>query len=312
LTVEVRRYEPALQADWASVLGRARNGLFLFDRGYMEYHADRFPDFSAIAYVDGEAAVLLPATKAADSARVASHAGLTFGGFVLAKDLRSETAIAAVDAICEALKGWGAEGLTVKPVPLAFCEAPSQDAEYALFRRGFTLARRDLSSFVAASQPLLPSKSKRRDAAHAARLGVRIEETGIDRFFPLLSDVLRARHEAEPVHSREELGLLQGRFPDRIRAVGAFLDDRLAAGALVFRYDRVWHTQYLATGEEGRSSNALDLLILTLIDQAREAGVDGLSLGTSMQGDGLNAGLLWQKESFGARTILHDVLEGDL
>ena len=31
-----------------------------------------------------------------------------------------------------------------------------------------------------------------------------------------------------------------------------------------------------------------------------------------MQEEGLNEGLLWQKESFGARSILHDVISGAL
>ena len=51
--MEVRRYVPALADDWHAVLARSRNGLFLFERTYMDYHADRFPDCSAIAYADG-------------------------------------------------------------------------------------------------------------------------------------------------------------------------------------------------------------------------------------------------------------------
>ena len=237
--------------------------------------------------------------------------GLPFGGFIVAAELRAEAAIATVDAMLDSLKDWGATHLIVKPVPLPFCAAPSQDVEYALWRRGFAIERRELASMVRLDAGLAPSKSKARDAAHARKLGVTIGDASVAQFYPLLSDVLRSRHDADPVHSEAELRSLQAQFPDRIRVVGAFLDNRLAAGAVIFRYGRVWHTQYLASGAEGRQSNALDLLIMTLIDEAAAAGVD-LSLGTSMQPDGLNEGLLWQKESFGARSALYDVISGEL
>jgi hypothetical protein len=310
--IEVQRYEPSLQSDWTAVLKRSRNGLFLFDRAYMEYHADRFPDFSVIAYSDGEPMMLFPATKEESSSQLTSHSGLTFGGFILAGGIRADVAIEAIDHTLHQLRNWGVTRLTVKPVPLPFCTAPSQDAEYALWRRGFTAERRDLSSLVLTRRPLGTTKSKMRDAVHAQKLGVTIGEAAVAEFYPLLSSVLRARHGADPVHSEDELRLLQERFPDRIHIMGAFLNGALAAGAVVFRYDAAWHTQYLANGPEGRQSNALDLLILDLVEQARAAGVDAVSLGTSMQQDGLNPGLLWQKESFGARAILHDVLSGQL
>ncbi|MBV9528997.1 MAG: hypothetical protein JOZ79_11630, partial [Sphingomonas sp.] len=41
-TVEILRYDSSLASNWAEVLADARNGVFLFDRRYMDYHADRF------------------------------------------------------------------------------------------------------------------------------------------------------------------------------------------------------------------------------------------------------------------------------
>ena len=54
---------------------------FFFYRDYMEYHSDRFHDFSLIIYNDkGNIMALLPASIDGDT--VISHGGLTFGGFV--------------------------------------------------------------------------------------------------------------------------------------------------------------------------------------------------------------------------------------
>jgi hypothetical protein len=96
--------------------------------------------------------------------------------------------------------------------------------------------------------------------------------------------------------------------------LGACLDGNLLAGAMIFRYGHVWHTQYLACSESGRALGALDLVISTVKEKATEAGAQYLSFGTSTEQDGrvLNMGLLWQKESFGARSIVCDSMSGEL
>lgn len=312
--MEVRRYQPALADDWHAVLARSRNGLFLFERGYMDYHADRFPDFSAIAYADGKPAALLPATMAHGSGHAVSHAGLTFGGFVLPRDSRTEVTLQTVDAILEALKSWGARELTVKLMPAAFCTYPSQDVDYALWRRGFELVRRDLSTILPLGDAIPPNSSKRQAIAKANKAGLEVGPGDLAAFHELLAEVLGWRHGVTPVHSLDELRLLMGRFPDRIALKAAMLDGETLAGALTYRYPTAWHTQYLAASAEGRKCGALDLVIATLIDEAREAGAQWFSFGTSSADEGrtLNQGLLWQKESFGGRAVTHDFLRGAL
>jgi hypothetical protein len=312
MNIEVRRYRPELAEDWAAVLADSRNGLFLFERPYMDYHSDRFPDFSAIAYADGRPAVAMPATMAGDHA--VSHAGLTFGGFVFRRDLRSDVALGCIDAVLGALKEWGARELTVKPVPQAFCTYPSQEADYGLWRRGFTLARRDLSTILPLAGSLALNTSKRQAVAKARKAGLNVADGGLHAFHDLLAEVLGWRHGATPVHSVEELELLMSRFPDRMALRTVERDGELLAGILVYRYPTVWHTQYMAASPEGRKVGALDLVVDELIAEARAAGVEAVSFGTSTTDEGreLNEGLLWQKESFGGRSITHDFLHGRL
>jgi hypothetical protein len=314
MTIEVVRYQPGLEADWNRLVAEARNGLFLFDRRYVDYHAERFPDFSAIAYCDGAPAVLLPATMADGRSHVVSHAGLTFGGFILGRQLRGDVAMDCIDAILAALKAWGGEELTVKLIPPVFCAYPSEEVGYALWRRGFALVRRDLSTAIPLADPIAFNSSKRQAVAKARKAGLMVGEGAIDRFHALLSDVLDVRHGTEPVHSLGELRLLMKRFPDRIALRSIERDGEMLAGVLVYRYGAAWHTQYMAASEEGRKLGALDLVIASLIEEARKAGADWLSFGTSTtdQGMELNRGLLWQKESFGGRSITHDFMRGRL
>ena len=312
MKIEVVRYDASQRAAWDDVLGQSKNGLFLFDRDYVEYHADRLTDFSAIAYVDGKPVMLCPASLERDQPLATSHAGLTFGGFVIARGLRTETALAAIDQILDSMKQWGATGIAVRLVPPYLCSAPSGEVEFALGRRGLAVVRRDLCSLLPLDRPAEMTRNKARDVARARKLGVEVTEASIAIFYPLLEQVLRERHDTLPVHSLDELTLLHGRFPDRIIARVARLDGAAIAGNLIYRYGHVAHTQYLAASKAGREHNALDLVIAECIDREREAGATAFSFGTSMDGAAINEGLLWQKESFGARSVVHQTLAGQL
>src|SRR5258705_13531663 len=78
--IRVERYEAGAERVWNTFVAAARNGVFLFDRRYMDYHAERFVDASLLFYEDDALVGLLPANLTGDT--LVSHAGLTFGGVV--------------------------------------------------------------------------------------------------------------------------------------------------------------------------------------------------------------------------------------
>jgi Acetyltransferase (GNAT) domain len=314
MDILVKRYGPDFAADWAKVLLSARNGIFLFERGFIEYHGDRFVDFSAIAYLGNEPVALLPAAIDQNTGEASSHPGLTFGGVVLRRELRGEVAIALINALLDSNKSCGAKSLTVKLLPDVFCAYPSAELEYTLWRRGFTLIRRDLSSLLPLEESLPFNSSRKEGVKKAKKSGLVVGHPLLPAFHSLLTQVLQARHGAVPVHSEAELMLLTKRFPRNISVLGATKDDEILAGTLIFHYGPVWHTQYLANSSAGRELGALDLLIESVIEEARAQGGKYLSFGASTEAAGtfLNEGLLWQKESYGARSIVHDFMRGEL
>lgn len=314
MTVTVERYSTGLASDWASVLKRARNGVFLFSRDFMEYHSDRFHDFSALIYLDNVPVSVFPASIDNSSYHVTSHGGLTFGGPVFVKNLRGSSALEAIDALLGSLKQWGAKSLTVKLLPDAFCSYPSSEAAYAFWRRGFQVVRRDLSSLLPLDDSLPVNKSKMQASRKGIKAGLTCAPVPAETFHSLLEGVLLAQHGAKPVHSCAELELLSSRFPDDILTSGAWLSGRLLAATMIFKYGHVWHTQYMASSDEGRNLGALDLVLETVIAMGRESGVKYLSFGSSTEDGGmiLNEGLMWQKESYGARSVTHDFMAGSL
>ena len=62
--ITIERYTPSHRAEWDDLVGRSRNGTLLHERGYMDYHSDRFDDCSLLARDDaGRLLAALPANR---------------------------------------------------------------------------------------------------------------------------------------------------------------------------------------------------------------------------------------------------------
>ena len=304
-------YRPELQGDWDDVVRQSKNGTFLHFRNYMDYHAGRFSDRSAIFYEKNKPIAVFPCSAHSDS--VVSHGGLTYGGLIYGKETHATTVLSIFQSLAAHYKAVGFKKIVYKPVPRVFHTYPADEDLYCLFRLGARLYRRDLSSVIElASRPKF-SDSRKNTARKAAKAGARFAEIEeMEEFHSLLASVL-VKFGSAPVHSAAELELLKSRFPNNIRLFGIIQGERLLAASLVFDFGHVIHTQYMASTEEGRALGALDYLLIQLIETTF-ADRQYLSFGisTEQQGQFLNEGLIRQKEGFGGRGMVHDFYEWDI
>jgi hypothetical protein len=290
----------------------------MFERGYLEYHAQHYDDASMLLLHGDEVHAVLPAHRSAGE--WASHGGLTFGGLVLHPRCGAYSVLQMFDALLPALQARGATRLLYKPVPHIYHRQASEDDLYALFRLGARGVRIDLSTSIdlGARSPL--AKGRRHALAKARRAGVVVRECAdYAGFWPLLERVLGERHGITPTHSLQEIQLLAQRF-EQIRFYGAYAGagvhagaGDLLAGSVVYHFDQVLHTQYLAASEQGRACGALDAVIAHLLEYAAPRH-RWLNFGASShdQGRALNTGLLAQKEMFGGRSTILQWLALDL
>jgi hypothetical protein len=308
--VEIRPYGPAMAKAWNAFNAAARNGHLLFDRGFMDYHADRFTDASVIACEGDRLVAILPANR--DGDHVWSHQGLTFGGLVV-DDAGASQVAAILDACVDTWRAGGLRGLTYKALPWIYHRRPAQEDLSWLFRRGAHLVRRDHTTAIDHRDPGAASQRRSRGARRAVAAGVTFGRS--DRwadYWNLLEAVLAARHGAAPVHSLGEITLLAERFPDAITLHVAEQAGAVLAGVVMFQTPQVAHAQYIAVGQAGRSVGALDGLFTDLV-AASSATSRWFDFGhsTTEQGHALNEGLIRQKEEFGASGVVHDVYELD-
>lgn len=310
MSLAVARYDEAQAPAWDAFVRASRNGTFLLERAYMDYHRARFADHSLLLRDAGGGIVaLLPANG--DGAVLHSHAGLTYGGLVLGPSSGAADAVAMLEAIVAYLPGAGFAQLRYKTIPSIYHRQPAEDDRYALFRAGATLSRRDVLSVVPRTDRLAFQSRRTRGAKAAAKAGARVVETReFAPFWAVLTATLRERFGVDPVHSLAEIELLAGRFPRAIRLFGAQLDGETVAGCVVFETERVAHVQYIAASEAGRRHHALDGIFSHLLAEpfADKPWFD-FGISNEQAGRVLNTGLVEQKEGFGARTMVHDFYE---
>lgn len=308
--MEIVRYDSSAKSAWDNFVRNTKNGHFFFQRDYMEYHQDRFDDFSLIVLDDEKKILAIFPANRRDGVMY-SHQGLTFGGFLVDDKMKTETMLNIFECLVEFLKNERITKLIYKCIPHIYHIKPSEEDRYALFRHEAKLIRRDVTSTIDLNEPVRYSKGRKWTVNKAKKETIElIESTDYEVFWQLLTDVLEANHNTAPVHTMSEMQYLASSFPKNIRLFLAKKEDVLLSGALIFENKHIVHTQYLANSEAGREMGALDLLLDYLI---REIYADKkyFDFGISNEDGGkvLNTGLIAQKEGFGARAVVHDFYE---
>ena len=308
---EIVRYTLELKAQWDSFVRKSRNGTFLFLRDYMDYHRQRFTDFSLLIFHKQSLVALLPLNKERDGS-VTSHSGLTYGGLITDKKGRAEKVMKMFECLNTWLRDAGIRRVVYRPVPWIYHEMPAEEDLYALFNVcNARLTAREISSTIAQENKLAFSQSRKDCLRKADKAGVKVTATNdLAAFWDILSSNLQQRYAVNPVHSLAEIMALASLFPSNIRLYAAYLDNEMVAGTMVYVMPRVVHVQYISASAKGKAVGALDLLFRYLID---EVYVDkpyfDFGKSTEDRGRRLNEQLIFQKEGFGGRGVCYDTYE---
>ena len=218
------------------------------------------------------------------------------------------------DAMMSFLKENGIRTLVYKAIPYIYHRYPADEDLYALFRYGAQVAECNISTAVALTNPAKYNENQRLNVRKANEYGLCVAEADdFSEFWEILTLCLMDRHNASPVHSLEEITLLKNRFPRNIRLFGAFSDNRMVAGCVVFIDHTTAHLQYIASSPDGMRMNAMALIHDHLMHN-EFAEMRYYDLGTSNENHGLvlNNGLIIQKCGFGGRGIAHQIYKVDI
>lgn len=306
----VKKYTENDFKTWNDFIVQAKNATFLFHRDFMEYHQDRFHDYSLIV-LDGEKWVaVLPANNVGNE--IFSHQGLTYGGLVYDEKIKLASVIEIFKVILSFLNENSIEKLQLKLIPSIYHQKPCEELNYALFLLDAQLIRRDTLAVIDLSNSYSLSKLRKRGVKNGINNRLIIKEVNdfTDFWNEILIPNLAQKHQAKPVHSLEEITRLKALFPEKIRQFNVYENEVIVAGTTIFESSTVAHSQYISGKEDKNELGGLDLLFYKLISEVfKNKRFFDFGISNENQGRNLNDGLSYWKESFGANIVVHDFYE---
>ena len=310
---EIIPYTPDKLAEWNAFVATSKNGTFLFERGYMDYHADRFDDYSLMFYLDNSLFALLPANKV--STTLYSHQGLTYGGLVFNHKATAERIQQLFRELNVFLAQNGFRKVIYKPVPHIYHQVPAEEDLYSLFSVcDAQIIERNLSSAIDLQNKLKWSRDRKYGINRCKNNHIIVEESNdFKAFWKVLEDNLQKKYDARPIHTLEEIELLKSRFPAQIKLFTATRNGEVLGGTVLYITPTVVHTQYISANEEGKHLRVIDGIFHHLLTE-REWTASYFDFGTSNEEDGhiLVEPLIHQKEGFGGRGICYDWYEWEV
>ena len=310
---EIRRYSAEKADEWNQFVAESKNGTFLFDRRYMDYHSDRFVDHSLMFYEGSRLLAVMPAHVAGDT--LCSHQGLTYGGLLMSPHLTIVQTMSLFREMNESLRAEGLRRVIYKAIPWIYHRLSADEDIYALFHECHArMVARDFSTNIFLQVGLRWERVRRRGIARAQKAGVCVERSdNYAGFWPILADNLMAKHGVKPVHTLQEIELLHGRFPQNIQLYQAVKDGEVMGGVVLYVSQQVVHAQYSSATPEGKKLGVIDMLYDQIFRDYRDYPYFDFGRSTEhADGSGLNEKLVFQKEGYGGRGLVYDIYEYDL
>lgn len=309
--IRVEKYTNSHREAWNKLVKESKNGTFLYERDFIEYHAHRFTDHSLLFYYKENLVAVMPAN--AEPTLLATHRGLTWGGIISTDKMTTVLMMELVQALVQYMQTSGFKKLYYKAAPAIFHKYPSSEDLYALYRAGAQLVRREVSSVIDIAQPQLLAHRNVRNLKKNEKEVIRLEHTdNYADFMKIVETLLQEKYKTKPTHTLQEIQYLKAKFPDHIHLLQAYAADELLGGVIYYVMGQTIHTQYIAFTDSGKNKGAMSVVVKELLERYTSSqGYRYLSFGISTENEGkvLNDNLITSKENLGGRAIVHDFYE---
>ncbi len=326
-SIRVVEYSPNEHKElWDSFVLRSMNGTAFHLQQFLAYHAPGKFDFHHLLFFDHERLVaVLPGGFTNGKKKYESPIGASYGSFVV-EDIDAATALAIVWAFEDHVEALGIEEVNLTNAPVLYQPVLSQNLEFALLYCGYFYQRHYISHITQLPESGDPTEDFdpiakryiRRAKSHYP--GVTIEEItaenfekSLEEFYPIIVSN-KARRDAKPTHSLEDLKRLNELLPNLIKLWLLRLDGELIAGSLIFLPNqRVPLSFYPMMRYEFSDVRPIYLLSEAMMQWAQKNGYRYFDLGVSQDTSDENPmtpalSLIEFKEKFNSRGILRSTL----
>jgi len=295
---------------WNEFVEQSKNATFLFHRDFLEYHLDRFQDFSLMVFKNQKLVAVLPANRKGNN--LFSHQGLSYGGLVLLPSIKFRDVVGILSSILDYLKDKSILTLEISLAPFFYHSYVSNELEYLLHILQATLTQRQQLSVIDYNSRIKINKNRLDGYKKGIKNNLIVkEEFAFNSFWnELLIVNLKGKFNTQPVHSLEEITRLYNKFPKNIRQFNVYYNNMIVAGTTIFETKHVAHTQYISGSERFNYLGGLDYLQCYLINEVfSNKKYFDFGSSHSINHKHINAGLHFWKEGFGARSVVQNTYE---
>jgi lipid II:glycine glycyltransferase (peptidoglycan interpeptide bridge formation enzyme) len=322
--VRIILYKDDYEKQWDDFVQQSRNGTFMQQRKFLNYHPQgKFQDCSLMVY-DGknQLSSVIPAAvkKDNETSIFCSYPGASHGGIIIHQKFDTSNALTLIPLLIEHCRSHGFKAIEIKLVPRIYHFRTSDEIDFSLRLNGFLPDITELATALPLKEfdnaDCMMEKHAIRNKNKALKLGVTVKESDdFISYWRILETNLKNRHNTSPTHTYFEMIDLIQRFPDQIKLFSAFYQEKMIAGVLVFLLNsRVINCFYICHDDQYQHLRPLNLVFSHLINWGMKEGFHYVDWGISTENQGkvVNTGLFKFKESFGGRGILRETYKLNL
>lgn len=237
--IKIQKYKPENKEEWQEFLKHTNNGTMFHSIDFLEYHpVGKFDFYNLIFRRDNEIIGILPGGVKENGEVFWSPMGASYGS-IATKDIKFELALEMVDAMMKYFRENNFREIFLIPPPLIYSKNISQHIEYAMLYRKFDFELHYISHAIDLKHGdkfLNQFDKTARKNIHKILRENKItmkESDDYDEFYKILLDN-KAKHNAKPTHSLEDIHRLLKLVPENLKLLMCCYDDKPIAGSLLF------------------------------------------------------------------------------
>jgi hypothetical protein len=308
--MEYVKYTDNLLNNWDSfVFNESKNGTIFNTKSFLSYHdKTKFDDRSCLFYNKKNLIAVLPAVNFNNCLR--SHAGSSFGGLIVSKNIGVEEVSEIVRLLTEYTKKENLSSINITLPPVIYNKLPSDEIEFFLLKNGYKINKLDLACTLDLTSDILLRDSTHRSIQKAFNnkdIVINENDTNFKEYWAILEKNLNDRHNVYPTHTLSDINKLRKLVPNNIKLITANYKNKIISGILIIEGNsNAFETFYIAQDYEYQDLRSLNLVMYTSYMWGTKNKYKYMNLGISTENGGkkINYGLFSFKEGFGARGIL--------
>ncbi len=316
--MEIIKYSNEWKEKWDRFVLNSNNGTMFHLQKFFDYHTPGKFQFDHLIFLDeGKIAAVLPG-RLKDGV-YESPIGASYGSIVTG-DVKFAKAMEIVSSLLEYGRKNGIKEFELTPAPMIYETYQNQNMEFAMRWLGFDYKLHYISSGIKLNKGddylLRFTPTTRRNVRKTFKMNnLRVEiNDRYDEFYPILVEN-KAKHDAKPTHSYEDLLKLKQLMPERLKLFMVYLGEKPIGGSLMFLTNKnVALCFYNMMLYEFAEYKPMHRVMYDLVNHFTDLGYSYVDIGVSQDTKDENPmtpsmSLIEFKEQFDAKTIMRNTFQ---